>query len=128
MINKGLMGIIQDLQNWFHEGYRSSLFISKLGFKKQFKTYLKQISCSIESTLDYKGLHSTCWDGEDQKARSTPENHEAHLTQPPPQTFVQNETGQDGRNFHEAKDKLREVDVHAKAANIQAQPVVQQAR
>lgn len=72
------------------------------------------------------GGESTLWDGENQKAGSTPEHHESHLTQSPPQTLVQDKAAQDSGKFRSAKDELREVDVQPKAADVQAQPIVQQ--
>lgn len=49
------------------------------------------------------------------------------MTQSPPETLIQYKTAQDSRKFGNAKDELREVDVQAEAADVQAQAVVQQA-
>lgn len=66
------------------------------------------------------------WDGKDHKASSTPKNQEGCLTYSSPNVLIESQIAQVCRNFNNAKDELREVDIHAKTADIQAQSIIEQ--
>lgn len=69
-------------------------------------------------------LHRTSGDGEDGEAGDAGEDERGRLSQPPPNALVESQTQQAPWDFNGTEDQLRDVDVHAKTANVQTQAVI----
>lgn len=66
----------------------------------------------------------TSGDGEDREAGGAGEDQRARLRQPPPDALVESETQQAAWDFGAAEHQLRDVDVRAETADVQAQAVI----